>query len=117
MPYTLNRLKNAKIPSFSQLHLPTDKAKIGMPLLESRGDRPLKMTFDDQLKALVSFSLTSSVGRTAKQLFYQRDAVLRSRIHVHSGLIIESFLIVFYYLFDNPRCCSNSREVGQFGID
>ena len=53
MPYTLKRLKKAKIPSFSQLYLPIDKAKIGMRLLEARGDRPLKMTFDDQLKALI----------------------------------------------------------------
>jgi len=57
MPYTIDTLKKANAPSFNQLFVPIDRAKIGMPPLESRGDRPLKMTFDDQLKALIFFHL------------------------------------------------------------
>ena len=55
MPYTIDTLKKAHAPSFNQLFVPIDRAMLGMPPLESRGDRPLKMTFDDQLKALIFF--------------------------------------------------------------
>jgi len=57
MRYVLNQLRKKNVPSFSRLYVPVDKAKIGMPPLEARGYRPLKMTFDDQLKALIYFHL------------------------------------------------------------
>ncbi len=42
--------------------------------LESRGDRPLQMTFDDQLKALIFFHLEEySSGRELLQAFEQDD--------------------------------------------
>jgi len=43
-------------------------------ILESRGDRPLQMTFDDQLKALIFFHLEEySSGRELLQAFEQND--------------------------------------------
>jgi len=91
MPYTLNRLKNAKIPSFSQLYLPTDKAKIGMPLLESRGDRPLKMTFDDQLKALIFFHLEEHASAQHLLQFLEEDDFARNIIAPEGGIKKSSF--------------------------
>ena len=91
MPYTLNRLKNAKIPSFSQLYLPIDKAKIGMPLLESRGDRPLKMTFDDQLKALIFFHLEEHTSAQQLLQFLEQDDFARNLIAPEEGIKKSSF--------------------------
>ena len=91
MPYTLNRLKNAKIPSFSQLYLPIDKAKIGMPLLESRGDRPLKMTLDDQLKALIFFHLEEHTSAQQLLQFLEQDDFARNLIAPEEGIKKSSF--------------------------
>ena len=91
MPCTLNRLKNAKIPSFSQLYLPIDKAKIGMPLLESRGDRPLKMTLDDQLKALIFFHLEEHTSAQQLLQFLEQDDFARNLIAPEEGIKKSSF--------------------------
>ena len=91
MPYTLNRLKNVKIPSFSQLYLPIDKAKIGMPLLESRGDRPLKMTLDDQLKALIFFHLEEHTSAQQLLQFLEQDDFARNVIAPEEGIKKSSF--------------------------
>jgi len=63
MPYTLDHQNRSDAPSFHQLYLPVHRAMLGMPLLESRGDRPLKMTFEDQLKALIFFHLEEQTSR------------------------------------------------------
>jgi len=91
MPYTLSRLQNARITSFSQLFLPTDKAKIGMPLLESRGDRPLKMTFDDQLKALIFFHLEEHTSAQQLLQFLEEDDFARNVIAPEEGIKKSSF--------------------------
>jgi hypothetical protein len=44
--------KKPRPPSFYQLYQPVENVLPGIPVLVSRGDRPLKMTFEDQLKAL-----------------------------------------------------------------
>jgi len=44
------------------------------PLLESRGDRPLKMTFKDQLKALIFTHLEEHIsGRHLIQVLKEDD--------------------------------------------
>ena len=91
MPYTLKRLKKAKIPSFSQLYLPIDKAKIGMRLLEARGDRPLKMTFDDQLKALIFFHLEEHTSAQHLLQVLEEDDFARNVIAPEEGIKKSSF--------------------------
>ena len=91
MPYTLKRLKKAKIPSFSQLYLPVDKAKIGMRLLEARGDRPLKMTFDDQLKALIFFHLEEHTSAQHLLQVLEEDDFARNAIAPEEGIKKSSF--------------------------
>ena len=44
-------------PSFYQLYQPLIKTLQETPILEFRGDRPLQMTFENQLKALIFFHL------------------------------------------------------------
>jgi len=117
MPYALNRLKNAKIPSFSQLYLPTDKAKIGMPLLESRGDRPLKMTFDDQLKALIFFHLEEHTSAQHLLQFLEEDDFARNVIAPEEGIKKSSFaeainsrgLEQLAYIYQNLQADAVSR--------
>ncbi len=60
MPYAIDCRNKADMPSFNQLYRPIERAVIGMPPLEARGHRPLRMTFDDQLKALVFFTWKST---------------------------------------------------------
>ena len=62
MPYTLNHLSSLNAPSFFQLYQPIQRAMIAMPPLEAQEHRPLKMTFKDQLKALIFFPLEDLSG-------------------------------------------------------
>ena len=78
MPYTIDKLKKANAPSFTQLFVPIDRAKFGMPLLKARGNRPLQMTFDDQLKALVLFHLEEHTsGQHLLQILEEDDFARR----------------------------------------
>jgi len=85
MPYTLNRLKNATIPYFNQLILPINRAKIGMPPLKARGYRPLKMTFDDQLKALIFFHLEEHISAQHLLQVLEEDDFARNAIAPEDG--------------------------------
>jgi hypothetical protein len=44
-------------PSFQELWHPVENFSEDIPLRQSRGDRPLQMTFEQQLKALIFFHL------------------------------------------------------------
>ena len=60
--------------SFYKLYLPIIKILSKTPVLESRGDRPLKMNFEDQLKALIFFHLEEhSSGRHLIQVLKEDD--------------------------------------------
>ena len=74
MPYTINRRNKAHAPSFYQLYRPIQRAMVGMLPLEARGHRPLKMTFDEQLKALIFFHLEEHVsGQHLLQVLEEDD--------------------------------------------
>ena len=57
MPHTFDPFNKKHLPSFEQLFQPVKNAMIGMPPLQARGNRPLKMNFEDQLKTLIFFHL------------------------------------------------------------
>ena len=58
MPYAFNpKLQKAKAPSFHELFLPAQRSLNHVTPLESRGNRPLKINFEDELKSLVYFHL------------------------------------------------------------
>ncbi len=58
MPYTIKPLsKNQAIPSFHELLIPVYRMLSHTPPLEAKGDRPLQMTFEQQLKALIFYHL------------------------------------------------------------
>ena len=91
MPYVLNQLRKKNVPSFSHLYVPVDKAKIGMPPLEARGDRPLKMTFDDQLKALIYFHLEEHASAQHLLQVLEEDDFARKHIAPEEGIKKSSF--------------------------
>ena len=91
MPYTLNRKNKAEAPSFRQLYLPVYRAMLGMPSLESRGDRPLKMTFEDQLKALIFFHLEEHTSAQHLLQVLEEDDFARDVIAPEDGIKKSSF--------------------------
>ncbi len=91
MPYALDRLKKAKIPSFYQLYQPIQKAMIAMPPLEARGHRPLKMTFEDQLKALIFFHLEEHTSAQHLLQVLEEDDFARKNIAPEGGIKKSGF--------------------------
>jgi len=91
MPYTIDRRNKADAPSFHQLYRPIQRAMIGMSPLEARGHRPLKMTFDDQLKALVFFHLEEHVSGQHLLQVLEEDDFARDHIAPEEGIKKSSF--------------------------
>ena len=91
MPYTIDTLKKAKAPSFNQLFVPIERAKIGITPLEARGHRPLKMTFDDQLKSLIFFHLQEHTSAQHLLQVLEEDDFARNNIAPEEGIKKSSF--------------------------
>ena len=91
MPYTLNRPNRSDEPSFHQLYLPVHGAMLGMAPLESGGDRPLKMTFEDQLKALIFFHLEEHTSERHLLQVLEEDDFARDHIAPEEGIKKSSF--------------------------
>jgi hypothetical protein len=91
MSHALGNLKKLGRTSFDKIYLPLDKAKCGMPPLVSRGNRPLKMTFDDQLKALVFFHLEEHTSAQQLLQVLEEDDFARNNIAPEEGSKKSSF--------------------------
>ena len=57
MPRSLHPWKKLKATTFYKLYKPAQNILAGMPELKARGDRPLQLEFEHQLKALIFFHL------------------------------------------------------------
>ena len=92
MPYVLDpKKKTGKQPAFSLLINPLVKPLSGIPLLKSRGNRPLQMEFDDQLHALIYFHLEEHTsGRHLLQVL-KEDNFARETIAPKTGINKSSF--------------------------
>lgn len=75
MPRTFHpQDKEQNAPSFHELWQPVENIFIGMPPLEARGNRPLRMDFEHQLKALVFYHLEEHTsGRHLLQVLEEND--------------------------------------------
>lgn len=91
MPYTIDHRSKADVPSFVQLYRPIRRAMIGMPPLVAQGHRPLKMTFDDQLKALIFFHLEEHVSGQHLLQVLEEDDFARDYIAPEEGIKKSSF--------------------------
>ena len=78
-------------PSFWKLFQPLEKILPETPALESRGDRPLKMTFEDQLKALIFFHLEEHVSARHLIQVLKEDEFARVNIAPEDGIGKSSF--------------------------
>ena len=92
MPSPCKRLYKNYIPkSFTNILKPALKLISQLPELESRGNRPLQMTFEDQLKALVYFHLEEhKSGRHLLQNL-DEDDFARAVVAPKAGIKKSSF--------------------------
>jgi hypothetical protein len=92
MPRSLNPYhKHSPSISFYDLYQPIWDILPNAPILESRGDRPLKMSFEDQLKALIFFHLEEHTsGRHLIQALNEDDFA-RNHIAPKEGIKKSSF--------------------------
>src|SRR5574342_1342237 len=92
MPRTFHpQDKEQDAPSFHELWQPVENIFIGMPPLEAKGNRPLQMNFEQQLKALIYYHLEEhSSGRDLLQEL-QEDDFARTEIAPPDGIKKSSF--------------------------
>jgi len=77
--------------SFNQFFQPVKALLSGMPVLESKGDRPLKMTFEEQLKTLVFYHLEEHVSARHLLQVLEQDDFARNNIAPEGGIKKSSF--------------------------
>ncbi len=77
--------------AFNHLFRPINVATTGMPPLVARGDRPLQMTFEDQLKALVFFHLEENTSAQHLLQSLDEDSFARTYIAPEAGIKKSSF--------------------------
>jgi len=132
MPHSIDPRKKDHVPSFDRLFGSAREAMIGMTPLEARGDRPLQMTFEDQLKALVFFHLQEHTSAQHLLQVLQEDDFARNKIAPEEGIKKSSFseatnsrgLEQFMYVFKNLQAkatkvlSSHHADLGNLvGID
>ena len=83
--------KKAKTKTFKKLWKPLKDILPETPPLVSRGDRPLQMTFEDQLKALVFFHLEGLNSGTHLVQILEKDDFARDNIAPKDGIKKSSF--------------------------
>lgn len=91
MPRKLSLTKNYFAPSFKQIAKPLTGIFSNIPRLDSRGNRPLKMTFEDQLNALIFFHLEEHTSARHLIQTLEQDDFARSHIAPEDGISRSSF--------------------------
>ncbi len=92
MPYHFDpQQKKHYAPSFHKLWQPAEKLFPSGPPLESRGDRPLKMDFEQQLKALVYFHFEEHKSGTHLIQVLKEDDFAKNEIAPPKGIEKSSF--------------------------
>ncbi len=103
MPHTLDPFGKKHALSFEQLFKPVTDAMIGMSPLESGCNRPLKMNFEDHLRALVFFHLEEHKSAQHLLQVLEEDDFARTSIAPSKGIKKSSF-----------SEATNSRGLEQF---
>ena len=116
MPRNLSPKKNYFVPSFKQVAKPLTHILPNTPRLDSRGNRPLQMTFEDQLNALIFFHLEEHISARHLVQTLQEDDFARNNIAPEDGISRSSFseainergLEQFLYVFQQlqKQACS-----------
>jgi hypothetical protein len=95
MPYTIKpktkKQRKRKTPSFKKLTKPVNDLMPNISPLNARGNKPLQMTFEDQLNALIYYHLEEhSSGRHLLQALKEHDFA-RNQIAPQEGIEKSSF--------------------------
>src|SRR4030043_1636734 len=90
MPRTLTA-QDTREPSFQELWQPVENFSADIPRLQSRGDRPLQMTFDQQLKSLILFHLEEYDSARHLLQVLEQDDFARSFIAPPEGIGRSSY--------------------------
>jgi len=109
MPRTFQPHQKGQNFRFYKFFKPIEEATLYMPTLTSRGNRPLQMTFDDQLKALVFFHLEEHHSAQHLLQVLEEDDFARTEIAPKDGIKKSSFseatnsrgLEQFMYVFES----------------
>ena len=91
MPYAIDRRNKTGAQSFRQLYRPIQRPMIGMSPLEAQEHRPVKIPFDDQLKALVFFHLEEHISGQHLLQVVEEDAFAHDHIAPEEGIKQSSF--------------------------
>jgi len=91
MPYTFKPVRGRSAPSFNQLYKEIPNILLASPLLTSRGNRPLQMEFEDQLKALIFFHLEEHHSSQHLLQVLEEDVFAREVIAPKEGIKKSSF--------------------------
>jgi hypothetical protein len=83
--------KKLHLNSFFQFLQPLGDFIPEIPVLKSRGDRPLKMTFEDQLQMLIFFHLEEHVSARHMLQVLEQDDFARVNIAPEDGIKKSSF--------------------------
>ncbi len=86
--------KKLKATTFYKLYKPAQNILPGMPELKARGDRPLRMEFEHQLKALILFHLEEQTSAQHLQQVLEEDNFARTEIAPPDG--IKKFIFRSY---------------------
>ncbi len=78
-------------PSFLEFYQPIVDITPEVPLLKSRGHRPLKITFDDQLKMLIYYHLEEHVSARHMLQVLEQDDLARENIARKTALRKAAF--------------------------
>jgi hypothetical protein len=109
MPQKLKPHQQPTKLKFDKFINPIEQAMIDMPQLSSRGNRPLQMTFEDHLKALIYFHLEEHHSAQHLLQVLEEDDFARNEIAPKDGIKKSSFseatnsrgLEQFMYIFEN----------------
>jgi len=91
MPQMFHPFQRKHAPSFHELFQPAINAMTEMTPLESRGNRPLRMSFEDQLKALVFFHLQEHTSAQHLLQVLEENGFARDVIAPKDGIKKSSF--------------------------
>jgi hypothetical protein len=83
--------KKLSASSFYKFYQPVVRIFPQVPVLSARGDRPLQMTFEDQLKALIFFHLEEHVSARHMLQVLEQDAFAAQHIAPENGISRSSF--------------------------
>ena len=132
MPHAFDPFQKSDMLEFSSFFQPAIEATAQMPALNSQGNRPLQMTFEEHLRTLVYFHLEEHHSAQHLLQVLEEDDFARSAIAPENGIKKSSFseatnnrgLEQFMYVYQNLQAQASAilpkqnPELGDLvGID